>query len=193
MYIFLWFEFRFVDVPCLGNAFSPKRSATECRLQWHNRQTPLLNWSETDKSEQTTLAELVEKHNMHDWPTIVSELGTRRAPWLAMRNHCKRPIPETPWSAAEDELLESAVRQFGTDWYRVALHVRTRSSAQCMYRWHKCANPTIRRARWMLDEDTRLRVAVQHYGVGKWALVSRHVASMFILTHAQKKQKKQQI
>jgi hypothetical protein len=151
--------------------------ANECRLQWQNRQTPLLNWSEPDKSELAKLVELAEKHNMHDWSTIASELGTRRAPWLAMRHYFKRPTPDTPWTASEDELLESGVKQFGNDWYRVALLVRTRSSAQCLQRWHKSKNPTIRRARWLPDEDTRLRIAVQHYGVGKWALISRHITS----------------
>ena len=49
-----------------------------------------------------------------------------------------------------------------------------RTGQQCLHRWQKSINPTIRRARWTAEEDARLTTAVSLYG-HSWARVRFHV------------------
>jgi hypothetical protein len=43
---------------------------------------------------------------------------------------------------------------------RIADAVKTRTPQQCLHRWTKSLQPSIRRARWDESEDTALRAAV---------------------------------
>lgn len=160
--------------------FAPVRDASDCRAQWENRQTPLLDWSPIGRSEERELLEAVARRGARNWPALADALarggGRRRAAWLLQQHHTRWLRAEAPWTASEDRRLASGVAQHARDWQRVAAVVGgARSALQCMHRWMKSCDPTIRRAPWRADEDARLRVAVAHYGLGRWALVARHL------------------
>jgi hypothetical protein len=158
-----------------AESFSPARTAIDCQLQWENNVTPLLEWGALSASEETQLTERVAQHDSHDWRAIV--YGTRRAPWLALRLMTqRRQTPDARWSAAEDARLTRAVTCVGTHWQRVAQLVGGhRTATQCLHRWSGSASARIRRTAFSREEDTRLKVAVDHYGTGQWTSVAGHI------------------
>ncbi|CAJ0888502.1 12516_t:CDS:2, partial [Entrophospora sp. SA101] len=48
---------------------------------------------------------------------------------------------------------------------------------QCLHRWTKRLNPTIRRGRWTEQDDQALKNAVQMYGPGNWVKIQQFVPS----------------
>jgi len=81
------------------------------------------------------------------------------------------------WTPDEDELLTEAVKKFGDkNWTAVASMLGSlRTGQQCLHRWQKTLNPTIRRGRWEQEEDNLLAMAVRAYGAGNWRLIQKHV------------------
>lgn len=81
------------------------------------------------------------------------------------------------WTPDEDELLTEAVKRYGDkNWTAVAsLLGSLRTGQQCLHRWQKTLNPSIRRGRWEQEEDNLLAMAVKAYGAGNWRLIQKHV------------------
>jgi hypothetical protein len=53
--------------------------------------------------------------------------------------------------------------------------MKLRTDQQCLHRWTKTINPTIRAGRWLPHEDMRLKLAVLAHGAKNWFRVQRHV------------------
>ncbi len=167
-----------IDWLTVARAFEPERRAIDCHVQWINRQSPTINTAPFDAAEKTRLRALAAQYNGANWPAIAAALGTSRRPWQcfqALQQDEQQTFKGKPWSADEDERLRALVERFGTDWLRVASGLAARTPAQCLHRWQKSRDPTIRRAKWQPDEDVQLRIATEAYGRGNWALIARHV------------------
>lgn len=167
-----------VDWLTVARAFEPERSATDCHVQWINRQSPTINTAPFDAAEKTRLRALAAQYNGANWPAIAAALGTARRPWQcfqAVQQDEQQNFKGRPWTDDEDQRLRELVERFGTDWLRVAAGLVSRTPAQCLHRWQKSRDPTIRRAKWQPDEDLQLRIATDAYGRGNWALIARHV------------------
>lgn len=84
-------------------------------------------------------------------------------------------IERKKWSAEEDERLNSAVNDEGAkiSWLRVAEKVQTRRNVDCRWRWINSLNNKTRRP-WTIEEDTKLRNAVQQFGKN-WVKISESV------------------
>ena len=162
----------------VGRLWVPRRTAHECRVQWENNQSPLLVMSEFTKQEDAELLRLAERYRGCNWPAVAHELGTRRPAWLCFRRyqrHLKPDMKRKYWSDADDAKLHAAVHKYGADWQRVAFEFEGRTGGQCLLRWRKSKDPSIRRAQWQPDEDVQLKIATAAYGVGHWVLIARHV------------------
>jgi hypothetical protein len=162
----------------IGRLWTPKRSAYECRIQWQNNQSPLLVMTPFTKQEDRELVRLAERYRGCNWPAVAQELGTHRPAWLCFRRYQRQLKPDMKlkyWTEDDDRQLRAAVDKYGDDWQRVAFELEGRTGAQCLHRWRKSKDPSIRRAQWQPDEDVQLRIAVETYGVGHWVLVARHV------------------
>uniref|UniRef100_A0A7S3G4L6 Uncharacterized protein n=1 Tax=Palpitomonas bilix TaxID=652834 RepID=A0A7S3G4L6_9EUKA len=79
------------------------------------------------------------------------------------------------WTKNEDEKLKAAVHLYGDDnWQEVASYVGTKMGHQCMHRWGKSVDPSIRKGTWRQTEDICLLAAVEGWG-RNWAKVAEHV------------------
>ncbi|GAA5886192.1 hypothetical protein JCM6882_004294 [Rhodosporidiobolus microsporus] len=164
-----------------------RRTPTECRIQYTQRDHPLLRhnqagsgsaahdhkWSDGEKAR---LVEVVEKFRGRDWKGIASELGTNRTPADCLRAWRRRPGQNKKvggFTKDEDEAIREAVRLFGENWQAVARHTGLTSS-QAHTRWTKSLRPTIKRGKWSAAEDAALTSAVA--AVGKsWKEVEKRV------------------
>ncbi|KAL0240842.1 hypothetical protein GEMRC1_006078 [Eukaryota sp. GEM-RC1] len=82
------------------------------------------------------------------------------------------------WTAEEDRLLREAVAVHKPgNWKLIAQHVPGRTDQQCLRHWEKVLNPSIRKGRWMAEEDMALVRAVSLIGEGRWSEVSRYVTN----------------
>jgi hypothetical protein len=87
------------------------------------------------------------------------------------------------WTFEEDAKLTSGVtnapkkkhyREYKTDWVAISALIAGRSAKQCSSRWDNFLDPNIDRAsgrtgKWTVDEDSKLKDAVQTHGGKNWA------------------------
>jgi hypothetical protein len=91
-----------------------------------------------------------------EWEQRVESASSQ---WLKDRPHAPIPrnvggTPKKKWTPFEDQILETAVAQFGLDaWRRVAMLVPERSSKQCRERWLGHMAPDNRKEEWSAQED----------------------------------------
>ena len=80
------------------------------------------------------------------------------------------------WTHEEDDALKEAVQIWGDkDWQKVAMCLSGRTGQQCLHRWLKTLEPSIRRGRWSMEEDKALTLAIKAYGDRNWIFVQQHV------------------
>ncbi|GAA6001378.1 hypothetical protein JCM10207_006634 [Rhodosporidiobolus poonsookiae] len=149
-----------------------RRTATECRIQWTQKDHPLINTAKWVDDELKTLEEIVEEHEGHDWAAIAEALGTNRTPADCLRQHRQREVKRLrkearqeerakalEWNDEADERLREAIDQFGETWDAVADYTGYPSGA-CYTRWTAVLRPLIKRGKWSTSEDDALRSAV---------------------------------
>lgn len=56
---------------------TPGRTALECRIQWMQRQHPLINRARWTDAELDKLAKIASSRGEKDWQAIADELGVR--------------------------------------------------------------------------------------------------------------------
>jgi hypothetical protein len=82
------------------------------------------------------------------------------------------------WTAVEDSKLKDAVQMHGdNDWVAITALVSSRTKRQCMNRWHNALNPSIAltagsKGKWTLDEDSKLKDAVQMHNGKNWIAIA---------------------
>lgn len=82
------------------------------------------------------------------------------------------------WDRAEDELLKSAVLQYGArNWKSIAHMVPGRTHAQCLQRWAKALQPGLRKGHWTQAEDELLKQVVSRHGCSllNWQTIAQQV------------------
>ncbi|KAF9322757.1 Myblike DNAbinding domain-containing protein [Podila minutissima] len=163
----------------ISDRYVPRRSATQCLIQWTGHDHPGINNGIWRKKEVALLEELVEKYQGRNWIQIAVDLNTNRTASMCFRRYQSRQgktITRGHWTEEENNILREAVRVLGdNNWSQVSYCLDNRSATQCHQHWTKSACSTIRRVRWLPEEDSALRKAVEVYGTGKWAKVQHHV------------------
>ncbi|KAF9313189.1 Myblike DNAbinding domain-containing protein [Podila horticola] len=168
-----------LDWQRISDRYVPRRTATQCLIQWTGHDHPGINNGIWRKKEVALLEELVEKYQGRNWIQIAVDLNTNRTASMCFRRYQSRQgktITRTPWTEEENNILREAVRVLGdNNWSQVSYCLDNRSATQCHQHWTKSVCSTIRRVRWLPEEDSALRKAVEVYGTGKWAKVQHHV------------------
>jgi hypothetical protein len=75
------------------------------------------------------------------------------------------------FTAKEDQMLETAIEQIGTNnWDAIAEQIPGRSARQCKDRWFTYLSPEVNRTPWTSKEDSLLFDVVQTHGP-KWGTI----------------------
>lgn len=110
------------------------------------------------------------------WSEVCKSIPGKNGQQCAQRwRHRVNPeIKKEKWSREEDEALTRLVNQYGNSWAKIARNIPGRTDQQCMGRWKRHLDPTIRRAKWSQEEVMRLcaLAAVFH---NSWSSISRQM------------------
>ncbi|KAL6776472.1 hypothetical protein ACKKBG_A21265 [Auxenochlorella protothecoides x Auxenochlorella symbiontica] len=127
-------------------------------------------WTE---EEDFLLAKWQEVHG-NRWSEVARHIGTKTGQQCAQRwRHRVNPnISKEKWTEAEDNQLTSLVRQYGSCWAEISRNLPGRTDQQCMGRWRRHLDPSVRRVSWHPTEDEKLRELVAEHGAS-WSFISR--------------------
>jgi hypothetical protein len=177
----------------------PGRTIKQCTGRWHSDLNPRIvvvtaerkvRWS---PDEDNKLKDAVQmQHGGKDWDAIAALVPDRTKKQCASRwdSITTNDIidPEAgryrrfdPWTPDEDDKLKDSVQMHGgKDWVAIASQVPGRTKKECTSRWHDvlkegdCA--TGRWRSWTIDEDNKLRHAVELNGGKDWDAITALVA-----------------
>jgi hypothetical protein len=108
-----------------------------------------------------------------EWEQVVDNATFE---WLKDRPHVSTPrnvggTRKNKWTPIEDQILNSAVAQFGQDnWRRVAMLVPGRNGKQCRERWFTQMAPDNSKEEWSAREDMLLVEKQSEMG-NQWAKI----------------------
>jgi hypothetical protein len=167
-------------------ALVPGRTNSQCRNRWHNAVNPSIAltagregvWTEEEDSK---LKDTVQTHGGKNWDAIAVLVSGRtssqcRNGWHNAFNPSIALTAgrEGTWTEDEDSKLKDAVQRYGgKKWGAIAVLVPGRTGKQCWNRWHNAVNPSIalkdgREGTWTVDENSKLKDAVQTHGDKNW-------------------------
>ncbi|KAL4241544.1 Myb-like DNA-binding [Abortiporus biennis] len=150
----------------VSNSSGIQRTPRECEIRWDGSLHPHYNHNPWTPHEIARVREMVDgaAPGDIDWIDISSRLGTNRTPLDCMRNAIIRR--SHVWTPESDKKLLDAVEVYGVgNWSLVARIVsEDATAAQCQNRFTRTLDPDIKRGPWSVEEDAKLRLAVDAYG-----------------------------
>ena len=92
------------------------------------------------------------------WSAVAQHMPGRTGQQCAQRwRHKVNPfIRKDKWTEEEDKKLSALHKEFGNKWAEIARRLEGRTDQQCMGRWRRHLDPTIKKESWSTDEDQRL-------------------------------------
>ena len=127
-------------------------------------------WTETEDE----LLYVWQQRIGNKWAEVAKHIPGKTGQQCAQRwRHRVNPnIKRDKWNQLEDALLIRLVELYGNQWALIARNVPGRTDQQCMGRWRRHLDPTIRRERWNPDEDILLCAMWSKYG-NSWSQISK--------------------
>jgi ferredoxin len=175
-------------------ALVPGRTNPQCSSRWYDALDPrnvrttafMEKWT---PDEDDKLKDAVQMHNGKNWFAITALVPGRtrkqcRVRWRDVFDPREdRTTARTgKWTPDEDDKLKDAVQMHnGKNWFAISTLVLGRTRKQCRARWREAFDPSddrtsARAGKWTLDEDAKLKDAVQMDGVRKdWKAIARLV------------------
>jgi hypothetical protein len=108
------------------------------------------------------------------WAEVARQIPGKTGQQCAQRwRHRVNPdIRREKWGAEEDATLAALVQKHGNSWAVIARSMPGRTDQQCMGRWKRHLDPSIRRESWTPQEDATLFQLAEEYE-NAWSAVSR--------------------
>jgi hypothetical protein len=166
----------------------PSRTQMQCMRRWKETLDPSIDrvsrhkgkWAEDEDSK---LRDAVKTYGAKDWVAVAALVPGRteqqcRDKW---KHGVDSSIDETAgrtgkWAEDEDSKLKDAVNMHGgKNWGAVAALIPGRTKIQCRQRWHDALDLSIgasRRKKFTVDEDIKLKAAVQTHGGKNWDAIA---------------------
>jgi len=107
---------------------------------------------------------------------VAAYLNGRTGQQCAQRwRHKVNPsIRKEKWTADEDQKLGELYEAHGQKWAEIARHMEGRTDQQCMGRWRRHLDPSIKREAWLPSEDHVLRSLYATMG-SAWSAISKRL------------------
>jgi myb proto-oncogene protein len=138
------------------------------------------------EDEDRQLKDAVQTHGAKSWGTIAALVPgrTQKKCWSRWHNALDSSIDLVNrrtgiWTAFEGSKLKEAVQTHGgKDWAVISALIPGRTKKQCSNRWHhdnlgcNIVSASRRTGKWVEDEDSKLKDAVQTHGDKNWVTIS---------------------
>lgn len=161
-----------LDWNAMSIQFLEHRSPFDCKVQWLNHDHPAVNTAEWTSQELAELHRIAGQFGFRNWPQIALKVGNGRTAFECFVQY-KRKIAKSTgahqWSEQEDFLLKEGIKLFGEENAQfVSNCIENVTPQQCISRWHKHLNVSVKRGKWTQVEDQALIQAVGLYGKQSW-------------------------
>ena len=150
------------------------RSAFQCLQRFQTKLNPCLltgKWTPEEDNFLRSVASSCREGGHIIWNDVAYYMEGRSREQCVRRWQKLHPstYKKGRWHATEDLKLIDGVQRFGiSNWWRVKDFVPGRSSSQCRERWKNTLDQSINFGNWSYEEDRKLWVLVQEFGVGRW-------------------------
>ncbi|KAJ8901687.1 hypothetical protein NDN08_003893 [Rhodosorus marinus] len=155
------------------------RTPADCRCVFVNQIAPWVKRDSWTEDEDAQLLSLVRASPTRRWVSIASMLGNGRTALQCLRRTKQlsdATSERAEWSKSDDLKLSEAVKKHvDGDWRGISNAIAGKSPQQCLYRWTRVINPSIRKGRWTGEEDALLRSAVLKRKPGEWTRIAQDV------------------
>ncbi len=152
----------------------PGRTNIQCSHYYRNL-NPTIKQGKWTEEEDEQLKNLVDQHG-EKWIKIAKEMPGRTN--IQCREHYKRTlnfaIKQGKWTEEENEQLKNLVDQHGENWVKIAKEMPGRTNMQCNRHYKHTLNPTIKRGKWIEEEDEQLKNLVDQHGE-KWVEIAKEM------------------
>ncbi|KAK9797749.1 hypothetical protein WJX73_005770 [Symbiochloris irregularis] len=110
------------------------------------------------------------------WSGVAKKIPGRTGQQCAQRwRHKVNPnIRKEKWTEDEDRRLLRLVKQFGNCWAEISRRLDGRTDQQCMGRWRRHLDPSIKREAWQPHEDATLQSLYGQYG-SQWSAIAHGI------------------
>ncbi|KAI3424394.1 hypothetical protein D9Q98_009947 [Chlorella vulgaris] len=127
--------------------------------------------------EEDALLALWQGQVGNRWSEVAKNIPGKTGQQCAQRwRHRVNPdISREKWSYEEDSRLAGLVERHGNSWAEIARRLPGRTDQQCMGRWRRHLDPSIRREGWGAEEDEQLRELFAEYG-SSWSCISKSMS-----------------
>ncbi|KAJ5074215.1 myb-related protein 3r-1-like [Anaeramoeba ignava] len=83
---------------------------------------------------------------------------------------------KTIWTPEEDRILASEIRNNANrSWEEISKKLKNKTGTQCLHRWTKVLDPSLKKGAWSTEEDNLLIGLVEKYGNSNWAKISEFI------------------
>ncbi|KAL3529204.1 hypothetical protein ACH5RR_008526 [Cinchona calisaya] len=123
------------------------------------------DWTE---DEDNQLRAAVEAFGESNWQLVASTIEGRTGTqcsnrWMKTLHPARQRVGK--WTPEEDKRLKVAVMLFGPKtWKKISQFVPGRTQVQCRERWVNCLDPSLNLDEWTLEEDSKLKAAIEEHG-----------------------------
>lgn len=127
--------------------------------------------------DEDTLLALWQGRVGNKWSEVAKHIPGKTGQQCAQRwRHRVNPnISREKWSDEEDQRLGELVLKHGSSWAEISRQLPGRTDQQCMGRWRRHLDPSIRRECWEEAEDEQLRELYGEFG-SSWSCISKSLS-----------------